>query len=95
MSKYDEALKILIEEVDEANCEYGNIRPSALKSVRDIEELVKRATPMKPLGISITHEGRCANCPSCNKLVHEQTKDAYNRPLHVCHCGQLIDWSDK
>lgn len=32
-------------------------------------ELLEKATPKKPKGISLTHEGRVANCSSCNKLV--------------------------
>lgn len=100
MNKYDEALIDLLflnEWILGLNIPDSEAVVQSRKLSRYIStlgELVNRAKPMKPLGISITHEGRCANCPSCNKLVHEQTKDAYNRPLHVCHCGQLIDWSD-
>lgn len=55
-----------------------------------LPELVDKATPKKPKGISITHDGRVGNCPNCNKLVRECDYKA-----DICECGQALDWSDE
>ena len=47
-----------------------------------------KATFKKPLGLSLTHDGRVGNCPFCKKLVREGSKN-------ICECGQKLDWSDE
>lgn len=66
-----------------------------LKALTELEEFKKRDTPTTPFHITSTYEGRVGNCPHCNKLVNELTVDAFNRPLHICGCGQKLDWEEK
>lgn len=100
MNKYQEALDFLcdhameyIEDFDWEENECGEYRYmnkeklNANKSV--LQELVDKATPKKPKGMSISHEGKLGNCPYCNRLVRNND----SKP-HVCLCGQALDWSD-
>lgn len=65
------------------------------QALTELEEFKKRDTPTTPFHITSTYEGRVGNCPHCNKLVDELTVDAFNRPLHICGCGQKLDWKEK
>lgn len=61
---------------------------------KELRELKAKETPKKTKGLSVNYEGRLGNCPFCNYLVHEQTKDIFNRKIKRCpNCGQVLDWS--
>ena len=100
MNKYQEALDFLcnhameyVEDYDwQENYDCGEFRPlneedlNAHKSI--LQELVDKATPTKPKGLSISHDGRLGNCPNCNKIVREK-----DEKKNICVCGQALDWS--
>lgn len=56
----------------------------------DLQELVDKATPMKPKNWKAERRpnGRVEfNCPVCNRL--------YNERVNFCaSCGQRLDWSE-
>ena len=91
MNKYQEALDILHgfangNLIRETTCDYQRDKNDEYKDI--LQELVAKATPKKPLGLSLTHDGRVGNCPFCKKLVRERSKN-------ICECGQKLDWSDE
>jgi len=74
------------------NDKYGDYS----KEKQIIQELVDKATPTKPTGISLGHDnGRVGNCPSCRRLVCDLTEDIFGKPLHICSCGQKLSWDRK
>ena len=58
----------------------------AIGTVKEFKALKEKAKPMKVKGISLTHEGRVGNCPTCGKLVRHQEQTVY------CSCEQRLDW---
>lgn len=100
MNKYQEALNFLCDHAmeyiadfdwEENDCgEYYPLDKDVLNANKSVlQELVDKATPKKPKGISISYEGKLGNCPFCNRLV--RLKDS--KP-NVCLCGQALDWSN-
>lgn len=96
MNKYQEALNILKENAyeyteDTLDGEEWFLDYEPMDNVDEIakplQELVDKATSKKPLGISLTHEGKVGNCPYCHKFVREVD-------MTICECGQKLDWSD-
>lgn len=79
MNKWEEALKDLLESEDKT---YSG------ESVYLLQELVKRATPMKPNVINMfmgKYRGFCVGCGNVVTSSH-----------NFCnYCGQCLDWSDK
>lgn len=53
-----------------------------------LEPVIRKATPRRVVGLSITHDGLVGNCPNCRKFVRQQD----SKP-NVCECTQLLDWS--
>lgn len=91
MDKHQEALDVLHgfangNLIRETTCDYQRDKNDEYKDI--LQELVDKATPKKPLGLSLTHDGRVGNCPFCKKLVRERSKN-------ICECGQKLDWSGK
>lgn len=60
------------------------------KPIGVIKGLVDKSIPMKPKGLSISHEGRLGNCPNCNKVVWEVDDPHYHTDKE---CLQMLDWS--
>ena len=50
-------------------------------------ELVEKQIAKRPIGMSISHEGRLGNCPCCKKLVHE----LYDI-VGCSECLQRLNW---
>ena len=96
MNKYQEALDRLVKHScpQRTSCNECDMKGYCNRIAKDwidvLPELVDKATPKKPKGISITHDGRVGNCPNCNKLVRECDYKA-----DICECGQALDWSDE
>lgn len=74
------------EEVHEHRSSFLGEKYNLIKQL--IEEHFDKETHKKPKGISVTHEGRVGNCPSCGKFIREEQNK------HICDCGQRIDWSE-
>lgn len=89
-NKYQEALDRRKEEFENMfnvlEIEKNNV---FYEDIEILQELVDKATPKKPKGISVTFDGRVANCPCCNTFVREQ-----NQKRNICKCGQIIDWEE-
>lgn len=88
MTKYQEALENVKEVAKWQRNIYIRYGYICGKDIEALEELVEKATPKKPLGLSLTHDGRVGNCPFCKELVRERSKN-------ICECGQKLDWSGK
>ena len=89
----DSTLKLLKKEelIDYIHMLYHNwsVTDEAYLNVMELaKKMSDKATPKKPLGLSLTHDGRVGNCPFCKKLVRERSKN-------ICECGQKLDWSDE
>ena len=104
MNKYQEALNTLYY-LSCDYCEFDYMKSDGLLSDDELDdiyknkvepswqcliELIEKATPKKAKGISITHEGRVGNCPSCNRFVRK-----VDIKPNICECGQALDWSDE
>lgn len=91
-NKYQEALNRIVD--DDYNFPHDHYEEDkAVAKERDIEilqELVDKATPQKPKGISVSFDGRVANCPCCNTFIREQ-----DQKPNICKCGQVFDWSEE
>lgn len=79
---------LAIDEVDRRRIPYDDLRKSVKTLQKLIEEHFDKETQKKPKGISVTHEGRVGNCPSCRKFIREEQNKNF------CDCGQKIDWSE-
>lgn len=69
-------------------CDYPNLEMQ--KDLDCIAELVKKSTPTKPKGLSVTHEGKVGNCAYCGKFITNHEPKA-----NICECGQVQDWGDR
>ena len=76
MNKYQEALSNYFK----AKQNFDN---EMYKSMELLEELVDRATPIKPEGFGGFGYDKC---PVCNARVTNN---------YCSHCGQKLDWSDE
>lgn len=95
-NKYQEALDFLFDEAA-TECEIDNgelisydctNKDKYLIPAQTLQELIDKANPKQPKGLSVSHEGRLGNCPCCNKLVYEKS----SKP-NICECGQKLDWN--
>lgn len=97
MNKYEEALKWIKslhssigEEpyYESLGLLYGQ---GVAESIKTIEELVEKATPMKPTGtVAYRRCGRCSTRVRSGEGSSSRTRDT------VCReCFQVIDWEDK
>lgn len=80
MSKdYKGALYYLMTETAQLN---GNkVIPIAQNAIDDLEELVKRNEPMKPLSNGLYGFGKC----ECGHIVNKEQN-------YCSNCGQRLDW---
>lgn len=84
MNKYQEALQELRENTTCVS-DYD-------EAVDLMEELVDKATPMKPIAHKVKFNSGSYyyrhNCPTCNEKIDDNIQYKY------CDCGQALDWSD-
>ena len=78
---------------DYGMCDYPNLEMSY--DIEAIQELVKRATPKKPINKtknSNIHYENCdiVICPHCGKRLKLKSKGK-----HCDKCGGALDWSDE
>lgn len=96
MSKYEEALDWLSLSND---CDMDR------QAIETLQELVDKATPMKPARKRVCHFKSYSDeyiCPNCgyhfvtlNKIDDEVCKKMIINKHKCCNnCGQAIDWSD-
>lgn len=84
----DDIANIVLDEAADGYNEPRTIRDFNYYQLEALQNLVDKATPKRPLGMSNTHEGRVGNCPNCRKLVGE------NDPKpEICICGQRLYWN--
>ena len=83
MNKYEEALNGITDYIVEKLRQDDLSINHFMLDIDNIEELVKRATPKKPIGV----EYEIGLCPVCNErcCVYENYCD---------ECGQALDWSE-
>lgn len=88
VNKYQESLHFLRNE-DLTNI--GNDKIELLYFHLDnIEELVDKATPIKPIIIPTDRNILIFECPKCRQRTHT------NFPRDYCgECGQKLDWSEE
>lgn len=106
MNKYEEALKELLANADyvintsdkKFTLSFDTLRGLGVRNslmAQRLQELVKRATPMKPIKDAFD----CYKCPNCGEFKLECSFDNYgycDTRLDYCpECGQSLDWSDK
>jgi len=87
MNKWEEALQIIRSEIDASYEAEVGIPYRAMHSANVIEELVKRATPMKPK--NATNETPNVYQGNCSVCLSYLENDSY-----CPTCGQCIDWSE-
>ena len=103
-SKYQEALDYIVKN----ECDIQNICNSSAKSrVDNLQELVDKATPKRPILNKIWEDEDTKNiydecgrinellcvCPNCGESAIYDYE--YNKRFKYCsNCGQRIDWSD-
>lgn len=96
MNKYEDGLKTLLHEINfpskECDVHFGEAMRQIAKAEKDLQELVDKATPKKPIVQtfkspylkSYINKGFC---PQCNQEVEEDNCCSNN------DCRQAIDWS--
>lgn len=100
MNKYQEAMNsitstFLYEEPEHFRKEHRN---ENLEYCETLDELIKKATPMKPNEETATSEFidnhpitvMIYRCAKCGGRVHPFDGDLYCR-----HCGQALDWGEE
>ena len=90
MNKYQEALDRMYD-----NYIYGAKQKE--DSYFKLQELVDRATPMKPLSKRINHNGLKVGGCKCLYHIdnHRSTNTEVDETYDFCKkCGQALDWSD-
>ena len=93
MTKYQEALNYLIENIEMLNRHSDGSFCSPYFSKSTLQELVDKATTKKPLlafADGVTADGSIVQrtalvCPSCKSLLAEGQN-------YCTKCGQAIDW---
>lgn len=100
-NKYEKALKDLKTEnirveITGFEDQYISVATLMTKDVLEpIEELVKRATPMKPIN-DYFGGYKCPNCGEYKLVCSFENYGYCDTRLDYCpECGQAIDWSDK
>lgn len=107
MNKYQESLNLIIKnschkKITCKECDFEKYCNSIAKEKFDnLQELVDKATPKKPLPNKKIEKGKYItwNCPNCNKYI---SSGYYYPPLRMAYnhnycgeCGQKLDWSDE
>ena len=94
MNKYQEALKVAYEMMNEADWSSANIGCNALKT---LQKLVDKETPKKVVLHYKHHLGTAwgtfvsrITCPSCNRRLKDTIP---NNQMFCPKCGQRLDWS--
>ena len=99
MNKYQEALNILKENAyeyaeDTLDGEEWFLDFEPMDNVdvvaKPLQELVNKATPMKPIPLFIPMTFLPYRCRKCKSLVNNRKQKFRYCP----HCGQAVDWSD-
>ena len=89
MNEYQEALDFIIAATNGGN--------GMVKELNTLQELVERATPMKPIyeADGYDENGKLIYdtwiCPNCDKK-YEVDYDEYD---HCPNCGKALDWCDE
>lgn len=97
MNKLEETKRKLEEYLLNCESEKGNCSgltdkewDAEIEMYRTAIEAMEKQVAKRPLGISVTHEGRVANCPCCKKFITEQLSQ------NGCfYCLQKLDWRNK
>lgn len=99
MNKYQESLDYLkkhayeiLEEIDMGNNSSYFFQPmdDVNEIAKPLQELVDKATPMKPIPLFIPIAFLPYRCRKCRGLVNNRKQKFRYCP----HCGQTVDWSD-
>lgn len=63
----------------------------------DLQELVDRATPKKPINQStpVVRQGYCPNCKGELRKLGSRNEVVLEGQLYCSSCGQALDWSEK
>lgn len=88
MNKYQEAFDHINKNLDLETFKFNTIL--GIEMLSRIEELVDKATPMKPKPLFIPIAYLPYRCPVCGTLVNHK-KDKFN---YCPNCGQKIDWGN-
>lgn len=60
----------------------------------DLQELVDKATPKKPINQStpVVRQGYCPNCKGELRKLGSRNEVVLEGQLYCCSCGQALDW---
>ena len=63
----------------------------------DLQELVDKATPKKPINQStpVVRQGNCPNCKGELRKLGSRNEVVIEGQLYCCSCGQALDWSEE
>lgn len=63
----------------------------------DLQELVDRATPKKPINQStpVVRQGYCPNCKGELRKLGGRNEVVIEGQLYCSSCGQALDWSEE
>lgn len=88
MKEIIELLAECNEFIEENPSEYG--LELSVSDVKIIAAALEKQIAKRPVGISLTHDGRVANCPCCKKFITEQLS------TNGCfYCLQKLVWGEK
>lgn len=62
-----------------------------LEWMEKLNQLVSMDTPMRPIEVSVTFDGRVGKCPACGRVRWEMWVYGIE---HHCVCGQRLDWGN-
>lgn len=87
-----QAYEISEEEFEDASDSYYDLQPmnNVDVVVKPLQELVNKATPMKPIPLFIPMAFLPYRCRKCKSLVNNRKQKFRYCP----HCGQAVDWSN-
>lgn len=62
----------------------------------DLQELVDKATPKKPINQStpVVRQGYCPNCKGELRKLGSRNEVVLEGQLYCSSCGQALDWSE-
>lgn len=92
MNKYQESLDNFVK----ALSHFTNFK-SIHDWKSDLQELVDRATPKKPINQStpVVRQGYCPNCKGELRKLRSRNEVVLEGQLYCCSCGQALDWSEE
>lgn len=83
---------------------FGNLYDNVNMALKRLEELEKRATPMKVGGVKkVEHQNDIKSwgkdkemylCPNCHRVIAPFHTCDYEKSNNCDKCGQALDWSD-